>query len=433
MRQFWRDRQGNVAILFALAVVPVIGAMGAALDYSMANSYRSAMQKAVDATALALSKVMPLQQAELDKVALQYFNANFGDHGLANLVVTATPGKGNVQIDAKADYDPVMAKLFGATQFEIGAEAIARWSIGKVEVALVLDNSGSMNDHNRMTHLQTAAKDLLDVLKDAATEPGDARVAVVPFDQRVNVGKSYVNESWLNWSEWDAENGSYETVQTCSGNKGKGKGKGNCTTTKVWEPDDHDEWDGCVLDRDKDNDVQDTAPSGNSTKYLASQCDHGLPFPGRVVQMRRLTDNWDALKSTINAMQPAGYTNIGIGLVWGWHLLSPTDVATEAQPYGTEDLTKYVVLMTDGDNTRNRWGSHNGWSNDMDARTSLVCENIKKQGIQIFAIRLVSGNATLLQNCASNPTMYFDVQDASMLSGVFKAIGSQIASLHLSK
>jgi hypothetical protein len=92
------------------------------------------------------------------------------------------------------------------------------------------------------------------------------------------------------------------------------------------------------------------------------------------------------------------------------------------------------VLMTDGDNTRSRYYSCSGSGGcAIDNRTEAVCTNIKKTGIQIFSIRLVDGNTTLLRNCASSPSMYFDVQDASALSSVFKLIGTQIARLHLSK
>ena len=41
---------------FALAIIPMIGAIGAAVDYSRANSARTAMQAALDSTALILSK-----------------------------------------------------------------------------------------------------------------------------------------------------------------------------------------------------------------------------------------------------------------------------------------------------------------------------------------------------------------------------------------
>jgi Flp pilus assembly protein TadG len=106
MRNFWHDRKGNVAILFALAIVPVMGAMGAALDYSRANAYRTDMQKAVDATALALSKVMPLNETKLNEVAKQYFAANMGNHDLTNLSLEVTPGQGTVQLAATGNYVP---------------------------------------------------------------------------------------------------------------------------------------------------------------------------------------------------------------------------------------------------------------------------------------------------------------------------------------
>ena len=56
-------------------------------------------------------------------------------------------------------------------------------------------------------------------------------------------------------------------------------------------------------------------------------------------------------------MSPAGNTNITIGLAWGLTLLSTQAPFTEGEPYGTENLTKIMVLMTDGDNTENRWTS----------------------------------------------------------------------------
>jgi hypothetical protein len=89
--------------------------------------------------------------------------------------------------------------------------------------------------------------------------------------------------------------------------------------------------------------------------------------------------------------------------------------------------------MTDGDNTENRWRNNNNNNGKIDERTKLVCANIKKKDIQIYTIRLVSGNASLLRGCATREDMYFDVKDAAQLSSVFRAVASQIASLHLSK
>src|SRR5690606_28151663 len=91
-------------------------------------------------------------------------------------------------------------------------------------------------------------------------------------------------------------------------------------------------WSGCVEDRDYiagvvENDVLDTAPdmttststSAMRTRYPARPCDEDV-----LRRVTPLTTNWTTLHSEVTAMEPAGKTNIAIGMVWGWHLLSPT-------------------------------------------------------------------------------------------------------------
>jgi hypothetical protein len=121
--------------------------------------------------------------------------------------------------------------------------------------------------------------------------------------------------------------------------------------------------------------------------------------------------------------------------VWGWNVLSPTPVLTNAAPYGTENLTKIVILMTDGENTKNRFMEPGSCTScaTVDTPMTNVCTNIKNSGIQIYTIRLIEGNANLIRNCATNPSMYYDVQNSGQLAAVFNAIGSEIASLHLAK
>jgi hypothetical protein len=143
------------------------------------------------------------------------------------------------------------------------------------------------------------------------------------------------------------------------------------------------------------------------------------------------------LHGKINAMQAVGNTNVTIGLVWGWHLLSSTALFTEGATYGTADLQKYIILLTDGDNTENRFSRT---ESSINARTTAACNNIKafkdangKPYIKIYTIRVINGNAALLQGCATDPSMYYDVQNASELTVVFNAIGSEISNLRLSK
>ena len=56
IRDFGGARGGNVTLTFALALLPLVGIAGSAVDYSRGNSAKAAMQAAADATALMLSK-----------------------------------------------------------------------------------------------------------------------------------------------------------------------------------------------------------------------------------------------------------------------------------------------------------------------------------------------------------------------------------------
>jgi von Willebrand factor type A domain len=96
----------------------------------------------------------------------------------------------------------------------------------------------------------------------------------------------------------------------------------------------------------------------------------------------------------------------------------------------SKTIDKYIIFLTDGLNTQNRWTTKPA---DIDARTKLVCDNIKKAGIKIYTIRVMEGNQTLLQNCASNAAMYYNVTQASQLQPVFTQIAQSLYQLRISK
>jgi hypothetical protein len=108
-------------------------------------------------------------------------------------------------------------------------------------------------------------------------------------------------------------------------------------------------------------------------------------------------------------------------------MLTPSAPLSTAQPPNGK-LQKTIVFLTDGINTENKL------STDpvvIDGRTDRVCEEIKKT-INLYTIRVIEGNETLLRNCASNPSMYHSVTTASELNDVFKKIAGEIATLRLS-
>jgi Flp pilus assembly protein TadG len=404
--------RGNVLITFALTLIPIIAFVGAAVDYSRANSAKAAMQAAVDSTALMLSKdAQSVTTAQLNQKATAYFNALFTRTDVSNIAVSptfTTPAQGSFRIDVTAtgQVATTFTKVLAQQTLNINVDSQVLWGIKKLELALALDNTGSMSSSSKMTELKKAAHTLLDTMKKAAKSPGDVKVAIIPFDTTVNLGTSYKDNTWFDVS--------------CSA-LGSPPGCKSSTWKSYWE--------GCVRDRTQPYDVQDTSPTASAaTLYPIYDC-------GTLTKLMPLSYDWTALNAKIDAMQPNGNTNVTIGLVWAWHALTSNTPLIEATA-PAPDVDKVIILLTDGDNTE-AWNNSNNTKitnqSTIDARTALACTNIKAANIKIYTVRVIDGNASLLTNCASSPNMYFNVQNASELNSVFSAIAQNLANLRLAK
>jgi Flp pilus assembly protein TadG len=78
LRQLRSASGANVTVIFALSLVPIAGAVGAAVDYSQGSSMRSAMQAAADAASLGTIKLAStLTPAQVQSTAAGMFNASF--------------------------------------------------------------------------------------------------------------------------------------------------------------------------------------------------------------------------------------------------------------------------------------------------------------------------------------------------------------------
>ena len=210
VRELFRSERGNVMLTFALALIPMIGLVGAAVDYSRGNSAKAAMQSAVDATALILSKeALNLTTAQLNTKAEAIFKAQFHRSDVTNLTVTpvfTNPGTGSFKLTLAATgrVPTSFTKVIGQEKIDLNVSNEIVWGVKKLELALALDVTGSMASNNKMTELKKAAKSLLTTLKSAAKKDGDIKVSIVPFAVDVNVNPTNVNATWLNWSEWEA-------------------------------------------------------------------------------------------------------------------------------------------------------------------------------------------------------------------------------------
>jgi hypothetical protein len=203
-----------------------------------------------------------------------------------------------------------------------------------------------------------------------------------------------------------------------------------------------------VRDRNQDYDTQNTDPSFSWSTVTKTNIDAqsegfnvaSTPATGDAVQpyqhqtcpaqLLPLTYSWTTLETKVDELQPSGNTNVTIGLAWAFQALSASGPLTTHGAPAAADLDKVIILLTDGDNTQNRWSTS---QSTIDARTTMACANVKAANIKLYTIRVINGNASLLQACATKSDMYHNVQDASELNAVFTTIAQSLANLRIAK
>jgi Flp pilus assembly protein TadG len=421
LSRFWKDCHGGVAPMLAIAAVPLFGAVGAAVDYSRANAARAAFQTALDSTALALSKSAATQNpGDLQSSTTNTFNALFNRPEVQNVEVAAqysSSSGSKLVLNGTATIPTTFLHVLGFDQVAINASATSTWGNTRLRVALVLDNTGSMAQDNKMTALKNASQNLLTQLQNAASTADDVYVSVVPFNKDVNFGAGNYDQSWLRWDLWEADNG------TCS--KTKYTTQSSCVShTHVWTPANHNTWNGCVTDRDQNYDTTNDAPLAGATLYPAEQ------YSSCPAQLMGLSNSWATLSSKINDMQPNGNTNQAIGLQAGWQSLTAAPFTVPAMDPNYK-YSQAIILLSDGLNTEDRWY---GNASSIDTRQQNTCDNIKAAGITIYTVQVNTGGdptSTLLQNCASDSSKFFLLTSSTEIITTFAQIGTALSNLRL--
>lgn len=434
--EFSRSDRGNIAVIFAIACVPILGFIGGAVDYSRVSNARTAMQAALDSAALMASRDAATNgwnPSQTTTAAQSYFNALYNHPEVYNISFSASYNTGSgtptVVLTSAGSMATDFMKMVGTPTMSFNLSSTASWGQSRLRVALVLDNTGSMNDNGKIGALKTATTSLLDQLKAAATNNGDVYVSIIPFVKDVNLGASNYSATWIGWTDWDSINGrcsnsNYTKKTTCLSNN------------MVWTPNNHNTWNGCVVDRGDSGapnagnyDTNVVVPSsGNpATLYSAEQ------YSACPQAAMGLSYDWTSMKNLVNNMVANGNTNQAIGLQLGWLSLAGGGPFTAPAMTSGYTYQQVIIILTDGLNTQDRWYTN---QSSIDAREQLTCNNIKAAGITLYTIQVDTGGdptSTLLQNCATDTSKFFLLTSANQISTTFNSIGTQISKLHIAR
>ena len=196
---------GNVAIIFALASLPLLAFTGAAVDYGMAVRLQVKLQAAADATALGLcltpqSTTTAQLQAQAVIVDGGYM-ANAPSLIVDTLAITSNPRK--ITLTTHINSKTFFPAFTHVSSPQVSATSQCATPLPKTfEIALVLDNTGSMSEssgsQSKIQALQQAASSFVDYVKNNAAFSSNSRISIVPFAAAVAMDPTaYATASWV--------------------------------------------------------------------------------------------------------------------------------------------------------------------------------------------------------------------------------------------
>lgn len=495
-----RARRGAVAMLVGLAALPLLAMAGVAIDLTRLYVLHSRLVTATDAAALAGARAV--NEADRDQQIERWFWANFtrttpsrqtGFMGaeVTSFSIAIDDTNRVVRVRVRAALPTTVLRLFGKDTLIAQVDQAAMRQDRGMELALVLDVTGSMAGA-AMTTLRESAAELVNILYGPNETIPNLWVSIVPYTATVNIGRG--RTSWLAPGSLDPsaygstvwrgcvfarhQNGEDETDTPPSiapfqpylwpstvGRYSPHLGDNEWTNTTITEP-------------NPENPPSDAAQNrlGNMARGPNLGCGRAI-LPLSQARSTVLNEI-----SNLRATHRGG-TMANLGLQMGWATLSPRwqglwGTAGVPLPYDTPYMDKVLVLMTDGNNEWYDWpegapgacrtsGSNppcrSGYVNNGDAdntaygrlrenrlglasptsanaraeinrRMTRLCGRIKQAGIIVYTITFNVSNAgtqALYRDCASRPEYYFNSPDTAALRAAFREIGGQLANLRI--
>lgn len=514
------DQRGAVAMILALAVIPLFASFGLAIDGARGYMLRSKLSYAIDAAGLAGGRSFDTNLREQD--ILQMFEVNFPDGYMDSVLVGGEPSvffndiANTVTVEATVVIPTRLLGVVGIDEMTVSARTVIKRELPGMELVLVMDNTGSMRGGGKIDAMKGSATHLINTLYGDRETVDDFWVGLVPYAATVNIGNSRI--SWMDgFNPNDFQPTSWKGCVEARSYPNDSNDA--LPMVEKWQPflwpstleqypnphhsagagsydeDDPDTW-GEFLHGDNDWDPD--GPLSDLNEDNNDQNEGTGPNLGCGPAITPLIMSKTNVLAAIDEMQPwhRGGTMANLGLAWGWRVLSPSwrgrwggeSPADLPHDYGSPNLTKAVILLTDGQNQWYDWpgrkwtvggedhysglpgknkypGSYdddfrsswpgadytaygrlnegrlgttsNSAANDViDDRMLELCTAMKAEGIVIYTITFqLSNSATqqLYRDCATSENFYFNSPSNPDLQQVFVQIADELSALRIAE
>jgi Flp pilus assembly protein TadG len=192
------DRRGNVAVIFGLSLPVIVMFVLGGIDLQRVVTARSQFQDALDSATLAAARSPYTDPKDLKATTLAILRANLENTAVEPIQdsdVTVSLDKNNVVIsDAKGTVKTLVANIvlppYGKLlddSIPVSVHSEVNRSAKNLEVAMVLDVTGSMSGSD-IADLQSAATKMVDIVVKDVQTPYTSRMAIVPYSMGVNLG-----------------------------------------------------------------------------------------------------------------------------------------------------------------------------------------------------------------------------------------------------
>lgn len=458
-RRFSDDRRGHFAVLTGVVMSMLAVGVGMGVNlaqlYTVKSNLRHALDSAVTSTARDLTTgVIATRDVRRSVEAFLFANAETQSIAGRDLVLSGIDvdtTRRTVEATAHVDVDLFFPLFAGSGTQRVAAANSALYSDRLIEVAMMLDVTGSMARSGRIDKigdLRAAASNAVELMLGSQNPSNPrVRVAIVPYAEAVNTGRL-------------ADTVFVET----RGGADLPPAVDAPVAVAASRPD------ACATERRLRSGAADLGDDGPGAERRNGA---GKIYLARVNRDDRLgvcpsaalvplTADKEVLLDTIEDFRASGVTAGGIAAQWGYYMLSPkwrgairaADAGDGPANHDPNKVSKVAILMTDGQFNTAFAGVGAGETPQLQqgtrarANAEAICAAMKADGIRVFTIGFDLDNPgmsrserdqakSVLRNCASTDTPssrhYFEASTGAELDKAFREIIANTERLALTR